>query len=253
MSDINSENKTHFGFKKVEAHEKRQLVAKVFHSVAHRYDFMNDVMSLGIHRFWKRFSIELASVKPHHHVLDLASGTGDLAIRMAPLLDSTGALFVSDINDSMLAIARRRMIEKGFLGNIHYIQADAQHIPFPSNTFDCVTIGFGLRNVTDKEAALQSIFRVLKPGGKLIILEFSHPNSSLLSSIYDLYSFKLIPLFGKLFANDEQSYRYLAESIRMHPDQKKLLNMMNNAGFEQCNYHNLTGGIVAIHRGYKFD
>lgn len=252
MSD-SSENKTHFGFKNVNTHEKKDLVANVFHSVAHNYDLMNDLMSFGIHRFWKKFSVELASLKPNHYVLDLASGTGDLAMRMAPLLDSNGNLFITDINESMLTIARQRMISEGLVSNIHYIQVDAQHIPFPDDTFDCVSIGFGLRNVTDKDAALKSIYRVLKPGGKLIILEFSHPTLPLLGSIYDVYSFKVIPLLGKFFANDEDSYRYLAESIRMHPNQKTLCEMMKTAGFEDCSYHNLTGGIVAIHRGYKFD
>lgn len=252
MSENSSGKKTDFGFRKVDVQEKKNLVSEVFHSVANRYDLMNDVMSFGIHRAWKKFCIELTSLRSHHYVLDLAAGTGDLAIRMAPLLGTTGNLFVTDINESMLTIARQRMIAKGLVGNIHYLLVDAQQIPFPQDTFDCVTIGFGLRNVTDKEAALHSIHRVLKPGGKLIILEFSHPNVPLLSSLYDAYSFNVLPLLGKIFAKDEASYRYLAESIRMHPNQDTLLHMMETAGFEQCTYHNLTGGIVAIHRGYKF-
>lgn len=247
-----SDKSTHFGFENVAIDEKSKKVAKVFHSVAPRYDLMNDLMSLGVHRLWKKFSIELASIRPHHKVLDLAAGTGDLSMRIAPLV-SQGQLFVTDINDSMLSIARKRMIEQGHVANIHYALVNAEHIPFPDNTFDCITIGFGLRNVTDKDSALQSMYRVLKPGGKLIILEFSHPSSPWLNTAYDLYSFNVLPLLGKLIVNDEKSYRYLAESIRMHPDQKTLCNMMIKVGFEQCSYHNLTGGIVAIHRGYKFD
>lgn len=246
-----NDHTVHFGFEKVRAKEKEQRVAGVFHSVAKRYDLMNDLMSLGTHRLWKRFTIELAAIKPEHWILDLASGTGDLAIRMAPLLGPKGQLFVTDINASMLTIARERMIELGLINNTHYLQVNAETIPFPENTFDCVTIGFGLRNVTHKENALRAIYRVLKPGGKLIILEFSKPTHSLLNRVYDAYSFNILPLMGRFVAKDESSYRYLAESIRMHPDQTVLRQMMETAGFEKCDYHNLTGGIVAIHRGYK--
>lgn len=249
----NSDNKTHFGFEKVSFKEKSKKVAEVFQSVANRYDLMNDLMSLGIHRLWKRVALELTSIKPHHIVLDLAAGTGDLSLKIAPLLDQTGKLFVTDIQEAMLKIARSRMIEKGFVGNVQYLQVNAEAIPFPDKTFDCVTIGFGLRNVTHKDLALKSIYRVLKSGGKIVILEFSHPTSSFLNTLYDLYSFNVLPLLGKFFANDEKSYRYLAESIRMHPKQTDLCDMLQTAGFEQCDYHNLTGGIVAIHRGYKID
>lgn len=246
-------NKTDFGFEKVSFEEKAERVSGVFHSVSQRYDLMNDLMSFGIHRLWKRFSIEMASLRPSNSVLDLASGTGDLALRIAPLLKEKGPLFVTDINDSMLSIARKRFIEKGLLSNIHFIQMSAENIPFPDNTFDLVTIAFGLRNVTHKTKALQAIYRILKPGGKLLILEFSTPTSSLLRKLYDAYSFNILPVMGKLIAKDEQSYRYLAESIRMHPNQEELCRLMNDAGFEQCDYHNLTGGIVALHRGYKID
>lgn len=253
MSPPESDNKTHFGFEKVSFNEKTKKVSRVFHQVAPRYDLMNDLMSFGIHRLWKKFAVELASIRPHHIVLDLAAGTGDLSLKMAPLLGQKGHLYVTDINESMLQIARKRMVEEGLVNNVHYLQVNAQSIPFPDNTFDCVTIGFGLRNVTHKEIALKAIYHALKPGGKIIILEFSHPTSITVKSIYDLYSFNILPLVGKFVANDEQSYRYLAESIRMHPNQNDLCHMMGDAGFENCQYHNLTGGIVAIHRGYKFD
>lgn len=248
-----NDDKTHFGFEKVTFKEKTQRVADVFHSVAVKYDLMNDLMSLGVHRIWKQLAVELACVRPHHRILDLASGTGDLAIRMKPLLNEQGELFVSDINESMLTIARKRMIEQGLIDNVNFLLINAEQIPFPDNYFDCITIAFGLRNVTQKETALKSMLRVLKPGGKLIILEFSKPTSALFSTLYDAYSFKLLPLIGKFVTQDEASYRYLAESIRMHPDQATLCHMMTELGFENCDYHNLTGGIVAIHRGYKFD
>lgn len=253
MSPPSSDDKTHFGFEKVSFTEKTKKVGEVFHSVATRYDIMNDLMSFGIHRLWKQFTVELASVRPHHTILDLAAGTGDLSFKMAPLLGPNGKLCVTDINESMLQLARTKMIEKGLVNNIHYLQVNAESIPFPDNTFDLVTIGFGLRNVTHKEIALKSIYRVLKPGGKIIILEFSSPTSSLLGTIYDLYSFNILPLIGKFIAEDEKSYRYLAESIRMHPNQETLCHMMKEAGFDSCQFTNLTGGIVAIHRGYKFD
>ncbi|MBA2653574.1 MAG: bifunctional demethylmenaquinone methyltransferase/2-methoxy-6-polyprenyl-1,4-benzoquinol methylase UbiE [Gammaproteobacteria bacterium] len=243
---------THFGYENVSFDEKTKKVTEVFNSVATRYDLMNDLMSLGVHRLWKQFAIEIASIRPTDQILDLASGTGDLALKMAPLLNG-GSLFVTDINASMLAIARKRLIENGRVNNVHYLQVNAESIPFPDNSFDCVTIGFGLRNVTHKQEALNSIYRVLKPGGKLLILEFSHPTSPILSSLYDLYSFNVLPLLGKFFVKDDKSYRYLAESIRMHPNQETLCSMMTTAKFENCRYDNLTGGIVAIHRGYKID
>jgi demethylmenaquinone methyltransferase / 2-methoxy-6-polyprenyl-1,4-benzoquinol methylase len=248
-----SEDKTYFGFEKVSPVEKTQKVADVFHSVATRYDLMNDVMSFGIHRLWKQIALELASIRPHYLVLDLAAGTGDLALKIAPLISQQGRLLVTDINDSMLNIARSRFIEKGLINNSYFLQVNAEKIPFADNTFDCITIGFGLRNITQKQIALQSMYRVLKPGGKLIILEFSKPTLPLLNLLYDFYSFNILPKLGKFITNDEKSYRYLAESIRMHPNQEALRQMMIDLGFENCTFQNLTGGIVAIHRGYKFD
>jgi demethylmenaquinone methyltransferase / 2-methoxy-6-polyprenyl-1,4-benzoquinol methylase len=252
MPPSESDNKTYFGYQTVSSDEKTQKVADVFHSVATHYDLMNDLMSFGIHRVWKHLAIELASIRAHHYVLDLAAGTGDLSLKIAPLLDCEGKLFVSDINDSMLQIARNRLIAKGLINNAHFVRLNAEHISFRDNTFDCIIIGFGLRNVTHKQSALQSMYRVLKPGGKLIILEFSQPTSAILNSLYDLYSFNILPKLGKLIANDANSYRYLAESIRMHPNQETLCKMLSAAGFAEPTYQNLTGGIVAIHRGYKF-
>ncbi len=242
---------THFGYQQVPEQEKAQRVRNVFDSVASRYDLMNDLMSLGIHRLWKRRAVELAGVRRGQRVLDLAAGTGDLAARFATLAGAEGEVVFSDINASMLRMGRQRMLDRGLAGNLGYVQADAQDLPFPDACFDCATIGFGLRNVTDKDAALRAIFRVLKPGGRLLILEFSKPRSKPLSLAYDLYSFGLLPKIGKLIAKDEESYRYLAESIRMHPDQETLKTMLQDAGFERCEYFNLSGGIVAIHRGYK--
>ena len=213
---------------------------------------MNDLMSMGVHRLWKRFAVELAAVRKGQKVLDLASGTGDLAARFSGLVGPEGQVIMSDINAAMLEQGRSRMADEGLIGNVNYAQIDAQQLPFPDNSFDCITIGFGLRNVTDKQQALESIYRALKPGGRLLVLEFSHPTNKPLQTVYDIYSFKLLPLIGKFVAKDEDSYRYLAESIRMHPDQESLKDMMQQAGFENCDYHNLTGGIVAVHRGFKF-
>jgi len=248
----NQGQSTHFGYQKVNVEEKAGKVAEVFHSVADQYDVMNDLMSLGIHRLWKRYTIELSGVRSGQKVLDIAGGTGDLAARFSSLVGKDGRVILSDINASMLYNGRSRLIDKGIVDNVDFVQADAQHLPFPDNSFDCITIAFGLRNVTDKDMALRSMYRILKPGGRLLVLEFSKPVAPGLKSIYDLYSFKVLPFMGKLVANDEASYRYLAESIRMHPDQGTLKNMMTDAGFEQCDYYNLTGGIVALHRGYKF-
>ena len=248
----NQDDTTHFGFENVKVEEKAGKVAEVFHSVADQYDLMNDVMSFGIHRLWKRFTIELSGVRSGQKVLDIAGGTGDLTLKFASLVGQQGQVILSDINASMLGNGRSRLIDKGVLGNVDYVQADAQYLPFPDNTFDCITIAFGLRNVTDKDMALRSMYRILKPGGRLLVLEFSRPVTPGLKPVYDFYSFKLLPKLGKLIANDEDSYRYLAESIRMHPDQHTLKNMMQDAGFGDCSYHNLTGGIVALHRGYKF-
>jgi demethylmenaquinone methyltransferase/2-methoxy-6-polyprenyl-1,4-benzoquinol methylase len=245
------EKTTHFGFEDVPYDEKVKKVAGVFHSVASKYDVMNDLMSFGIHRVWKRYTIEMSGVKKGHRVLDLAGGTGDLAAKFARIVGPDGHVTVADINDSMLKVGRERLADMGIVGNIDYVQANAECLPFPDNHFDAITIAFGLRNVTDKDAALCSMFRVLKPGAPLLILEFSKPTSPALSAVYDTYSFRLLPLMGKFVADDPDSYRYLAESIRMHPDQETLKGMMQNTGFERCEYYNLTGGIVALHRGYK--
>jgi demethylmenaquinone methyltransferase/2-methoxy-6-polyprenyl-1,4-benzoquinol methylase len=247
-----SEKKTtHFGYQEVPIEEKARKVAGVFHSVADKYDVMNDLMSMGVHRLWKRFTIEQAAVKKGQRVLDLAGGTGDLALRFSRLVGPDGEVVLSDINASMLARGRERLTDEGVAGNIEYVQANAETLPFPDNHFDLITIAFGLRNVTDKDKALRSMHRVLKPGGRLLVLEFSKPTAPGLSPVYDVYSFKLLPFMGKLVANDAESYRYLAESIRMHPDQETLKGMMEEAGFERCEYFNLTGGIVALHSGYK--
>jgi len=241
---------THFGFKDVPWEEKQKKVAGVFHSVAQKYDVMNDLMSFGVHRLWKRFTIEMSGVRSGHRVLDLAGGTGDLTAKFSRIVGPTGQVILSDINDSMLKVGRERLVDRGIAGNVEYVQANAECLPFPDNYFNAITIAFGLRNVTDKDKALRSMYRVLKPGSPLLVLEFSKPDK-LLSPIYDTYSFKLLPLMGKLIANDAESYQYLAESIRMHPDQETLKGMMDAAGFERTEYFNLTGGIVALHRGYK--
>ena len=243
---------THFGYQTVAASEKARKVADVFDSVASKYDVMNDLMSLGIHRLWKRFAIGVSGVRAGDRVLDLAGGTGDLTSRMLPLVGPKGLVVLSDINPSMLNEGRRRLVDEGAIGNVIYVQVDAEQLPFPDNTFDCITIAFGLRNVTYKERALAAMYGALKPGGRAIILEFSHPVAPGLKPVYDLYSFAVLPALGKLVVNDAASYRYLAESIRMHPDQETLLHMMEAAGFERCQYFNLTGGVVAVHRGYKF-
>lgn len=244
-------NTTHFGYKTVNKNEKASLVAGVFHSVAAKYDVMNDLMSAGIHRVWKRFTIELSGVRPGNRVLDIAGGTGDLTAKFSRIVGPTGQVVLADINDSMLKVGRDKLIDNGIVGNVEYVQANAECLPFPDNYFDCVTIAFGLRNVTDKDAALRSMLRVLKPGGRLLVLEFSKPPSKALSKIYDMYSFTALPVLGKLIANDSESYRYLAESIRMHPDQETLKSMMETAGFARAEYFNMTGGIVALHRGVK--
>jgi len=246
-----SDKTTHFGYKQVNVEEKAGKVAEVFHSVAGNYDLMNDLMSGGVHRLWKRVTIEMSGVRPGHHVLDIAGGTGDLAAKFSKIVGPEGTVVLADINDSMLKVGRDRLVDRGITDNVRFSQADAQYLPFPDNTFDVITIAFGLRNVTDKDMALRSMLRVLKPGGKLLVLEFSKPPNQLLSKIYDGYSFNFLPKLGKLFANDADSYQYLAESIRMHPDQETLQGMMDNAGFANTDYHNMTGGIVALHRGVK--
>jgi len=248
---MTEKNTTHFGFQEVPVEEKAHRVADVFHSVAGKYDLMNDLMSGGVHRLWKRFTIELSAVRPGHKVLDIAGGTGDLAYKFSTLVGDDGQVILSDINSSMLNVGRDRLIDLGVNQNVQYVQLDAQHIPFDEDSFDCITISFGLRNVTDKDLALRSILRVLKPGGRLLVLEFSKPKNALLEKVYDQYSFRLLPAIGKLITNDAESYRYLAESIRMHPDQETLKGMMADAGFENIEYHNMTGGIVALHKGIK--
>ncbi|MBK1644219.1 bifunctional demethylmenaquinone methyltransferase/2-methoxy-6-polyprenyl-1,4-benzoquinol methylase [Thiocapsa imhoffii] len=248
MSD---DKTTHFGYEQVPVSEKAKRVRAVFDSVASRYDLMNDLMSLGIHRLWKRHTIALSGVRRGQRVLDLASGTGDLAERFSGIVGASGLVVMSDINASMLGEGRERMIDRGRVGNLRFALINAEALPFPSEVFDCVTIGFGLRNVTDKQAALEEMQRVLRPGGRALILEFSHPVNRPLSRAYDLYSFSVLPALGRLVAQDPDSYRYLAESIRMHPDQDTLRAMMEVAGFERCDYFNHSGGIVAIHRGYK--
>lgn len=242
---------THFGYRSVERDQKKSLVAGVFHSVAQRYDLMNDLMSGGVHRLWKRFAIEVSAVRPGQRVLDLAGGTGDLAAHFSRRVGRNGRVVLADINASMLQVGRDKLIDQGCVGNIDYVQADAELLPFPDHSFDCVTIGFGLRNVTDKDAALTAMQRVLKPGGRCLVLEFSKPRSALLGKLYDTYSFTALPVLGRLVAGDADSYRYLAESIRMHPDQDTLKTMMEQAGLADCEYFNLTGGIVAVHRGLK--
>lgn len=250
--DNSSQEKIDFGFTQVPKQEKVKRVADVFHSVADKYDVMNDLMSFGIHRFWKKITIEYSSVRKGQKVLDLAGGTGDLTAKFSKLVGDEGLVVLADINESMLKVGRDKLRDKGLFKNIEYVQANAEELPFTDNYFDCITISFGLRNVTDKEKALRSMWRVLKPGGRLLILEFSKPQYQILNKAYDLYSFSVLPLMGKIVANDANSYRYLAESIRMHPDQKNLKKMMEDAGFVDVKYHNMTGGIVALHTGFKF-
>ena len=241
---------THFGYESVPLEDKARRVKGVFDSVASRYDIMNDLMSGGLHRLWKRFTIAQAGMRRGQSVLDLAGGTGDLTKALARAVGDRGHVVLADINANMLREGRSRLIDAGVAGNLSMAQVDAEKLPFTSGSFDRITIAFGLRNVTNKDAALVSMLRVLKPGGKILILEFSKPADPI-KPIYDFYSFKVIPVLGKLVANDEPSYRYLAESIRMHPDQDQLLKMMEEAGFERCRYHNLAGGIVALHIGYR--
>ncbi|MDH5515248.1 MAG: bifunctional demethylmenaquinone methyltransferase/2-methoxy-6-polyprenyl-1,4-benzoquinol methylase UbiE [Gammaproteobacteria bacterium] len=240
---------THFGFRQVPVAEKAQRVRGVFDSVADNYDLMNDLMSVGVHRLWKRYAIGMADIRPGQQALDLAGGTGDITRLLAPRVGDAGHVVLTDINAAMLENGRRTLLDNGISGNVTFARVNAEQLPFPDNSFDLVTIAFGLRNVTDKQAALDSIYRVLKPGGRLLVLEFSKPAKAL-KPAYDFYSFNILPRLGRLIAKDEESYRYLAESIRMHPDQDTLQTMMQQAGFERCDYHNLSGGIVAIHRGY---
>lgn len=241
-----------FGYQQVAREQKKGLVANVFNSVAAKYDVMNDLMSMGIHRLWKRYTIDCSGARQGMSVLDIAGGTGDLTAQFSRRVGPEGEVVLADINDAMLKVGRDKLRDRGYVGNIRYVQADAEQLPFDDNSFDIITIAFGLRNVTDKAAALRSMFRVLKPGGRLLVLEFSKPVAPQLEQVYDFYSFNVLPKMGQLVANDAESYQYLAESIRMHPDQETLKMMMQDAGYDNVDYQNLTGGIVALHRGYKF-
>jgi demethylmenaquinone methyltransferase/2-methoxy-6-polyprenyl-1,4-benzoquinol methylase len=241
-----------FGYEQVPPEDKARRVRAVFDSVASRYDLMNDLMSGGLHRLWKQFTLSQTGLRNGHRALDVAGGTGDLSAGMASQVGETGLVVLTDINASMLVVGRDRLLDRGIMRNLRVAQADAERLPFRDETFDCVTIGFGLRNVTDKPAALASMCRVLRPGGRLLVLEFSHPAIPALAPLYDLYSFRVLPWLGRRVANDEASYRYLAESIRRFPDQETLLGLMRDAGLEDCRYHNLSGGIVALHRGHRY-
>jgi demethylmenaquinone methyltransferase/2-methoxy-6-polyprenyl-1,4-benzoquinol methylase len=240
-----------FGYERVPRAEKKARVREVFDSVAPSYDLMNDAMSFGLHRLWKRFTIANTGLRPGQSALDVAAGSADLSIPLARRVGPTGQVVVTDINREMLAVGRDRMLNAGIAGNVSYLLADAESLPFAERSFHCVTIGFGLRNVTDKDKALRSMFRVLKPGGRLLVLEFSRPQLGPLNAVYDAYSFKVLPQMGQWLAKDAASYRYLAESIRRHPDQETLKTMMETAGFERCEVFNLSGGIVALHEGFR--
>jgi demethylmenaquinone methyltransferase / 2-methoxy-6-polyprenyl-1,4-benzoquinol methylase len=246
-----SDQKVDFGYEQVRRADKAGRVRSVFASVAPQYDVMNDLMSFGAHRLWKRFTLSLTGLRAGQLALDVAGGTGDLALGLLRQVGKTGRVVLSDVNEKMLERGRDRLLDAGFAGNVECILADAERLPFENDSFDCVTIGFGLRNVTDKAAALASMHRVLKVGGQLLVLEFSTPQAPGLKPLYDAYSFKVLPWLGQKVARDAASYRYLAESIRMHPDQETLLGMLRDAGFAHSRYHNLAGGIVAVHRGYK--
>lgn len=248
----NSKRTTDFGNRVVEEVDKAALVGEVFSSVASRYDLMNDLMSLGVHRLWKRFAVSQSGLRRGDAVLDVAAGSGDLSRHFAGIVGRSGRVVLADINEDMLALGKAKMMDAGYAGNIEYILADAESLPFDDHEFDCVSIGFGLRNVTHKEKALVSMCRVLQPGGRGLVLEFSKPVLPMLSKVYDCYSFHGIPRVGRLVAGDEESYRYLVESIRKHPDQEAISEMMRGAGFDEVKYHNLSAGIVALHIGYKF-
>jgi demethylmenaquinone methyltransferase/2-methoxy-6-polyprenyl-1,4-benzoquinol methylase len=246
------EDTTHFGYETVSTADKADRVRGVFDSVASSYDLMNDLMSLGAHRFWKAFTLARTGLRQGDSALDVAGGTGDLTLGLARQVGRTGRVFHTDINAAMLAEGSDRLLDRGVSANVTSLQADAEHLPFADASMNCVTIGFGLRNVTDKQAALNEMARVLKPGGRLLVLEFSKPVLKWLAPIYDSYSFTVLPALGKLIAGDEESYRYLAESIRMHPDQETLKEMMESTGLEDCIYHNMSGGIVALHIGHRY-
>ena len=250
MNESNNNKTTDFGYQEVPVEEKAKHVANVFHSVAQNYDIMNDLMSLGSHRLIKNFTVQLTALRSGQAVLDLAGGTGDFSLKFSPIVGNKGQVVLADINESMLRVGRNRIINKGNFTNISYSLADAEKLPFSENSFDCVCIAYGLRNVTDKISALKSMFKVVKPGGKVVVLEFSKPRKKLISKAYDLYS-KLWPFAGKVVSGDSESYQYLVESIRMHPGQETLKTMFLDAGFQKCEYHNVMDGICAIHIGYK--
>ncbi len=251
-SSPSADTTTDFGYKTIPLAEKTAQVGAIFHSVASKYDLMNDLMSLGMHRLWKKFTVELSQIRPGEKVLDVAGGTGDLTKLFAKRVGEKGKVTLLDINAAMLEIGRNRLIDAGLIENIAVIQANAEELPFADDHFDGLSIGFGLRNVTDKKAALQSMYRVLKPGGRLFVLEFSKPMLSFLQTLYDRYSFDFLPKLGQWIANDRESYQYLVESIRRHPDQESLKSLILEVGFDQCEYHNLSAGIVALHRAWKF-
>jgi demethylmenaquinone methyltransferase / 2-methoxy-6-polyprenyl-1,4-benzoquinol methylase len=251
VSDPHDTRQTHFGYEEVSWHDKARRVRGVFDSVAERYDLMNDLMSLGVHRLWKRFAVEQSGLRAGQRALDVAAGTGDLARAFAAQVGAGGHVVMTDINARMLARGRARLLDAGVAGNVSYVQSDAERLPFAAASFECVSIGFGLRNVTDKPAALTSMQRLVKPGGRLLVLEFSQPTLPIVRSLYDLYSFSILPQLGRLIVGDEASYRYLAESIRRHPDQEEMRAMLEEAGFERCRYYNLSGGIVALHVGHR--
>ena len=250
MSD--TQNKTHFGFQEVNEDQKQGMVKGVFQAVASNYDVMNDAMSMGVHRAWKWFAVAQSGVQVGDKVLDLAAGSGDLSLKFAQKVGQEGHVVVTDINEAMLEEGRKRLTDKGIAGNVNYCLVNAEQLPFEENSFDCISISFGLRNVTHKERALESMQRCLKPGGRVIILEFSQPTNETFRKVYDAYSFNVIPKLGELISNDRDSYQYLVESIRKHPPQEELKKMMLDAGFDRVRYHNLTGGVVALHVGYKY-
>jgi len=247
-----SQKKTHFGFQEINETDKQKLVGSVFESVANNYDIMNDAMSFGVHRAWKWFAIAQSGVKAGDHVLDLAAGSGDLSIKFAKKVGPEGKVIVTDINEAMLDEGRRRLTDAGIAGNVEYCLVNAEQLPFDDDSFDCISISFGLRNVTHKEVALSSMLRCLKPGGRVVVLEFSRPTNETFRKVYDAYSFNIIPKLGQLISNDSASYQYLVESIRQHPPQEELKEMILDAGFDRVRYHNLTGGVVALHIGYKY-
>ncbi len=252
MTDSPRPGTTHFGYREVPDGDKVRMVGEVFRSVASKYDLMNDLMSLGVHRLWKRFALQVSDVRRGERVLDVAAGSGDLSALLAERVGPAGQVVVSDINPAMLEVGRGRLMDRSITGNVEFVLANAEDLPFPDHHFDLVTIGFGLRNVTHVDRALASMARVLKPGGRLLVLEFSKPVLPVLDRVYDTYSFSVLPWLGRVVARDEASYRYLAESIRRFPDQETLKGMMEQAGLGRVHYHNLSGGIVALHKGYQF-